>query len=236
MRRMWLVMGMAALLSGCALRLGGPAPENRRVVALKADAGMTADSAAARVRALDADAALISTTADSAWLARTASIAGYSLSASTRTGAGSLGFLTHTAALGDSTITLAVEGADSLIVHDALYQVDEDRYFDLMAFRMEPGAPVQASIRALLLYIATDVIGDAAVAILVDAADAAMADSVAALLSPAFTDSRNCDEEENAPAPGTALRLFYGPQTRMECRSARAVTPNLIDAQLTIGR
>ena len=234
MRRMWLVLGMAALVSGCALRLGGPAPENRRTVAMKLSAGQTADSAAARIRVLNADVVLLSVPADSAWLARAAYVAGYSLSGST--GSGGLAFLTRVAALGDSTVTLAVEGADSLVVHDALYQVDENRYFDLLAFRMESGAPVQPTVRALLLYIATDVIGDAAVALMVDAPNAATADSVAALLTPAFSDARGCVDDDDADVPATSLRLFYGPQTLMECRSARIVDNNLIDAQLVIGR
>lgn len=236
MRRLWVVMGLAALTAGCALRLGGPAPENRRTVAMTIGAGLPADSAAAQIRARDADVVLLSTPADSAWLARAAYVAGYSLSASTSNANGSFAFLTRTAALGDSTVTLAVEGADSLVVHDALYEVDEERFLDLMAFRMERGAAVQPTIRALLLYVATDVIGNASVAILVDAVDAATADSVAALLSPAFTDARMCVDEDDAAAPRTALRLFYGPQTLMECRNARFVSDNLIDAQLVIGR
>lgn len=236
MRRMWLVVAVAAFTAGCALRLGGPAPENRRTVAMKIGAGLSADSAAARIRALDGDAVLISTPADSAWLARAAYVAGYSVSTSTRGGNGSFAFLTRTAALGDSTVALAVEGADSLVVHDALYQVDDDRYFDLLAFRIGSSAPVQATIRALLLYIATDVSGNAAVAILVDAADAATADSVAALLSPAFTDARACVDDDDAKVQRTPLRLFYGPQTHTECKNARVVGADVIDAQLVIGR
>ena len=228
------MLGMAALMAGCALRVGGPAPENRRTVAMKLSSGQNADSAAARIRALGADVVLLSVPADSAWLARAAYVAGYSLSSSTDDGG--FAFLTRVAALGDSTVALAVEGADSLVVHDALYEIDKERHLDLLAFRMESGAPVQPTIKALLLYIATDVIGDAAVALMVDAPNAATADSVAALLTPAFTDAANCVDDDDADAPSTSLRLFYGPQTRTECRSARIVSDNLIDAQLVIGR
>jgi hypothetical protein len=124
--------------------------------------------------------------------------------------------------VGDTTLALPLEGGGSVVVHDALYRVDKRRHLDLLALRIQSNAEVRPAVQALLRYVATDVMSDAAVVLAIDVPDAATGESVAALLDPAFLDARTClPEELRGGAQVSGMRLFYGPEARLRCESAR---------------
>jgi hypothetical protein len=219
------VVGLAlagALLgvSACAVRLGGPAPEQYHAVALRA----SEDAAAVggRLRAAGADIVLLAADRDSAWFALVAQHAQLSLSGPGRTGTSGLALLTDLKILGDTALVLPVEGGGELHMQDALYEIDKNRHLDLMLVRMDPAAGLRESVRALLGYIATDVGGTASVLLALETATPQRADSAALLLRAAFEQANECrGEGPGEAAAAQTLRLFYGPTARIDCRSAR---------------
>ncbi len=214
---------IVATAAGCAVRLGGPKPETYRTLAVAVDGGESPADVALRIRNAQADVVLLSSPGDSAWFEELARQTSLVLSGPGDAGTARLAFLGGTA-VGDTTIALPVDGGGRLVVHDALYRVDKYRYLDLMAARIEPGTNVRGAIRALLAYVATDVMHNAAVALAVEVPDAATGDSVAVLLRPAFTDTRACLESDRGGSADPAaprMRLFYGPGLRIRCESAR---------------
>ena len=58
--------------------------------------------------------------------------------------------------VGDTTLTVAVQGGSPLLIHDALYEVEKDRFVDLMAVRAEAGTPTREAVRALLGYLGSE--------------------------------------------------------------------------------
>ena len=80
-------------------------------------------------------------------------------------------------------------------------------------------------MRTLLNYIATDVGGDAAVALAIQAPSQAVGDSIAELTRAAISDAWECTDggKSSQNAPAMAMRLFYFPAARMRCQSARVV-------------
>src|SRR5690606_39112688 len=90
-------------------------------------------------------------------------------------GSVAFGFLAGEA-VGDTTIVLPLEGGGEVALHDALYIVGAGRYLDLLAARFSPDADVREAVRALLNYIATDVMPQAAVVLAVNAPDPAAAE------------------------------------------------------------
>lgn len=218
-----LVVGLVALVSGCALRLGGRAPEPLNTLALDVPAGATAASVAEQIRAAEAQVVLLSAqNAESDWFTQVAAQAGLVSSRPSTAGAARFAFLTQEAAIGDTTVMLAVVGGDSLRVHDALYKIDDRRNLDLIIFRLEPTMPLQPAMESLLLYIATDVGHNVSVALAIDAANPARADSAVRLLSPAFADVTECERAEDIEAaPPLDIRLMYGPEVRTGCDWAR---------------
>lgn len=222
------------VLTGCAVRLGGPTPEEYRVVALRPGAAAAADEIAQELGALGADLALMSAARDSTWFAETAAAAGRQLSGPGRSRAVALAFLAGEA-VGDTTLLLPLEGGGELLVQDALYEVDDTRFLDLMAVALEPGTDPRAAMRALLAYVATDVMSGAAVILALFAPDAATADSAATLLKPALSGTTLCDEgtEEDG-----SVRLLFGPALQVRCREARPVDSGLhgVFARLVVSR
>jgi hypothetical protein len=153
---------IASLATACAVRLGGPSPQNYTAVALQVGGGVTAAETGQRLRNARTEVALISAERDSAWFAGVAEAAGLQLSGPGRINGRGFSFLSRLELLGDTTLTLEVPGGGSVHMHDALYRVDRDRYLDLMLVRFD--APdLRAAVRALLLYAATDVMPNAAV-------------------------------------------------------------------------
>jgi len=217
-----IAIGASLAATACAVRLGGPKPLTYRTLAIAAEESETPAAIAERIRAADADYVLISAPADSAWFAEVASLARLTLSGPGNAGSVSLAFL-GSEPLGDTTIALPVSGGRPLIVHDALYKVDDYRFLDLLAVRIEPGTPIRPAVRALTSYIATDVMSNAAVAMAIDAPDAEAGDSIAALLRPLFSDARVClPRAANGQPPRARVRvhLFHGPEARIGCEGA----------------
>jgi len=237
------VAAVAATLSACAVRLGGPSPEEYQALALIATETDTPAQVAERIASVGADLVLLSApaTRDSAWFAEIATAAVLQQSGPGRTGDRALGFLTNNLELlGDTSIVLGA-GEGRLHMHDALYQIDDYRYLDLLAVRIEPGTEVRPAVRALTSYIATDVMSNAAVALAIDAPDVEAGDSIAALLQPLFSDARAClPRRSNGDRTRARVRvhLFHGPEARIGCEGASLVEsdiPSLI-ARLIVNR
>lgn len=234
--------GLAALVIGCAVRLGGPGPVEYPTLALDAGQGVAAFVVADEIRRVGARLVLLAGAADSAWFAEVAQRTEKELSGPGDAGTTSLAFLAGKP-VGDTTLALSMEGGGRFVVHDALYTVDKSRFLDLLATRADSGVDLRSFVRALLQYVATDVMPHAAVVLAVDVADPAAGDSLAALLDPALTDAQACGREEGRTAPAAVqrqveMRLFYGPPAIMTCRSVRVLNgaraPVL--AQLVVGR
>ena len=165
------------IVAGCAVRLGGSRPVEYETVAIQFDAGTSVTDAAARLRELNADVALIATREDTTWVRQLAQQMQLVSTRPGRAGDYTLAFLA-TKPVGDTTLTLNVEGGGSIRMHDALYNIDKVRKLDLMTVILQPGTSTRNGVRTLLSYIATDVSGDAAVALAIQAPSAAAGDSI----------------------------------------------------------
>ena len=228
-------------MAACAVRLGGPSPEEYRATAWPAAAAATAEATARDLSELDADIVLLAADRDSAWFAQVAEATELTLSGPGRTGDVAQGFLTRRLELlGDTSIVLNVDGGGRLHMHDALYQISEGRYVDLMLIRIDRDSDLRGSVRTLLSYIATDVGPTAAVVFGLHAQTPAAADSVAVLLRAAYGDAWECaeaDEDDGRSAP-PELRLLYGPPARTRCVSANVLSApgSPVAANLVVGR
>lgn len=240
---MRMMGGTAAALailfaSGCAVRLGGPKPETYQAAAVHAQ---NEDAAAlgARLRSAGLDFALVAAEQDSAWFARLGEGLGLPLSGPGRTGTPALALYSRLKMLGDTSIALAVEGGGHVHMQDALFEIGKDRHLDLMMVQIETGTETRAAVRRLLEYYATDVGNSAAVVLAVNSATPAVADSVALLLRSAFGNALACEDEAASVTGGAGgLRLFYGPQARIECERGTALPgpSSGLTARLTVGR
>ena len=234
--RAMILLAVAATLTGCAVRLGGPSPEEYDVVAIFEPLNADAEAVAERVRGAGAEIVLLAAERqDSAWFAYVAYRAGLVLSGpGTTTGRG-YAFMTSPGLeiLGDTSLVLPVQGGGAVHMHDALYRIDEYRNIDLMLVRLE-GPDLRATVRTLLNYIATDVPADAPLLLALDGPTPAIADSAAAMIRATIGDASECREEEQAEQP--AVRLLYGPSARVRCLSARNLPGEGIVARLEVGR
>lgn len=218
-----LPMLFLLVASGCSVRLGGPGPVEYRTVALSTGAGTLPDQVAEYIRQANANLVLLAAQEDSTWFAEVARRSKLTLSGPGDAGGVALAFLAS-APLGDTTVALPLETGGSVVVHDALYRVDKHRYLDLLALRVDNAAAVRPVVQALLRYVATDVMTDAAVVLAVAVPDAPTGDALAALLDPIFRDARSCLPESSRGdkvAAGAGMRLFYGPEARLRCEGAR---------------
>lgn len=223
MRTFAIVLGIL-FVAGCAVRLGGSKPMEYDTVAIQFDAGTSVNDAAARLRELGADLALIATREDTAWVRQLAQQMKLVSTRPGRAGDYTLAFLAFKP-VGDTTLTLNVDGGGSIRMHDALYNIDKVRKLDLMTVIFQPGTSTRNGVRTLLNYIATDVAGDAAVALAIQAPTQAVGDSVAELTRAAIADAWECTPgaRSNGNAPAMAMRLFYFPAARMRCQTARVL-------------
>lgn len=203
--------------AGCAAGMGGPKDVALSTVALRVDPGTSAAAAAAALDEVDARIALVAAEADSAWFASVAGAAGLHLSGPA--GGGLSLALMAMEPVGDTVIDLAYEGG-SIAMVDALYELDDEHYLDLMAFEIGAGDAVQPLVTRLLRYIATDVPPSAGVILAIAVPDAATGDQIARLLSPGLFDASRC-EGKGAEGSGS-IRLFYGPEARVRCGDAAA--------------
>jgi hypothetical protein len=212
------------LLASCSVRVGGGGPTEYTTVAIQFEPGMSVADAATQLRGLRTDVALIATRADTAWVRELATQLQLVSTRPGKAGDFTLAFLAFKP-VGDTTLTLNVEGGGAVRLHDALYNVDKVRRLDLMTAIFQPGTSARHGVLALLNYIATDVGGTAAVALAVQAPNPAVADSIAELTRAAMGDVWECtaDSKGSQNAPAMALRLFYFPTARMRCATARVV-------------
>lgn len=232
-------LAVAALTaSACAVRLGGPSPQEYTAVAMTADAGASPAQVAAQLRGAGADIVLLSAERDSAWFASVAEQAQLELSGPGRTGPRAMAFLTSLEILGDTSIVLDVPEGGRIHMHDALYRVDRYRYIDLMMVRFEDAPDVRAAVRTLLGYIATDVGADAAVLLAIDAPARAAADSAATLLRATYDSAFECADDGGTNGSRPEIQLVYGPSARLSCRSARVLpgAPSGIQARVVVNR
>lgn len=231
------IVALAALtglaLSACALNLGGPRDIALPAAVVRADApAATAAAALTGVRA-----AIIASDQGETWFRQVAGGAGLELSGPADLDGLRMAFMVDREALGDTTLDLRYDGG-TLRVHDALYDMRDERFLDLLAFRIDDRASASAALQAFLEYVATDVSNRAAVLIAAAVPTAAVGDSVARLLGPGFYDVARC-EGAAAGLPSSGIRMFYGPEARMYCEGVAAgglTDGTLIRAQLVMGR
>ena len=216
MIRSWMVVAAVAVTSACALRLGGSGPVEYTAIAVDASANANAQQTGEQIRSVGSDIALIATDRDSVWLASVATAAGLTLSGPSTSSERSLAFLTNLEMIGDTSLVLPVGNSGQLHMHDALFQVDDNRIIDLMLVRPDDGTDLREATRTLLEYIATDVGANAAIVLGVDAHNAQDAAAIATMLRAAFGNAAECAE-----AQPQSLRLLYGPAARLRCSSGR---------------
>lgn len=229
-------LGGVLLLGACAT-LGGPRDISMPTVAFHADPGATPAAVAGMLDAQGARAAFLASSRDAAWFADVASAAGLHLSGPGEMGDLRMAFLAPEP-VGDTTHELVYDGG-AFNIQDALYEIESDRLLDLIAFRIQEGEPVGAVIGALLEYVATDVDNAAAVVMAVAVPSAAVGDTVARMLAPAYYDALRCEGDADAPSAGERIRLFYGPEARMYCADAaaeRRPEGDWVRADLIMGR
>jgi hypothetical protein len=229
---------LVPLLAGCAVNLGGPKPEEYQTLALAAPAAATPADIARTAQAVDAEIVLLSATQDSAWFAEVAAASGLALSGPARTEPNAKAFYTNLKILGDTSIVLGVADGTRMHVHDALYEISENRLLDLMLVGVPPNSNLRDAVRALLGYIATDVGPNAALIVGIDAPTPAAGDSMAVLLRAAYTSAWECAGPNRSGRGPARVWLFYGPAARMSCRSARTLDGDgsPITALLVVGR
>jgi len=237
MKRLFASLIAVAAVS-CSPTMGEPRFIDMPTVAFRADAGTSPDAVGAAVRETGPRIALVAGPPDEAWFQSVAAGAGLSgLSGPGTIGPElAVGFL-GMEPVGDTTVELSYEGG-TFQVHDALYDLDDRRYLDLLAFQIEEPGAARARIRALTQYIATDVYPGAAVILAVAVPSAAVGDSVARELSPAYRGAVHCGAPPEMVA-ASGVRLFFGPEARMFCRSAAAdatAAGDRVRAELVAGR
>jgi hypothetical protein len=232
-----LVVVLVFALGACAVNMGAPSPIELPTVALRADAGATPAQVAEALNGAEARAAFVAAPEDTAWFRDVAGAAGRTLVGPAPMGALRIAFVAPEA-LGDTTLTLAYDGG-RLPILDALYEIEDDRLLDLLAFQVEDDGHARAAVGALLEYVATDVGNSAALVLAAVVPSAAAGDSVARLLSPAYYDAGRCGTDAAASTDGVQLRVFYGPEARMYCEGARSesgAAGEWLRAQLVMGR
>ncbi len=224
MRSSWAAVAAVLVMGGCGVRLGGPGPQQYTALALPA-IDVPAAQAVTQITESGANVVLVANRAEASWFEAVAEGTGLGLSGPGRTGSYSLAFLTNLELLGDTALVLGTPSGGRLHLQDALYKVDENRVLDLMLLEITDGVDLRESVRTLLSYIATDVGADAAVLLGVTAPAPAVRDSVVVLLRAAFGNAWECTDAGRArsPAPRMDVRLFYGPEVRLDCNTARVL-------------
>jgi hypothetical protein len=228
---------LAALAVGaCAPALSGPKDIEVPTVALRATGGASATDVAGALREAGARVALVAAPGGEDWFRTVATATELTLSGPAQMDDLGFAFLAPEP-VGDTTLALQYEGG-SLVIHDALYEMEEDRLLDLIAFRITEDTDARRAVRSLLEYVATDVNNAAALVMAVAVPSAAVGDSVARMLSPAYYDAIRC-EVGQAGTSRAGVRMFYGPAARMYCEDATVAGEagwDWVRAQLVMGR
>lgn len=235
-----ILLLLTVVISACAVRLGGPSPEDYDVATLLESRDADADAVVQRITDSGAEIVLLAgERQDSAWFTYIAANARMTLSGPGATAGRGYAFMTTPSLelLGDTTLVLPVAGGGGVHMHDALYRIDDYRTIDLMLVRLE-GPDLIAALDTLLLYFATDVPADAAVILALDGPTPAAADSVAREIRATISDASECRATDAGDAAQPPLRLLYGPSARIRCESARTLTGAArgIVARLQVGR
>lgn len=226
--------------AGCSptMGTGDPRPTDVPTVAIRAAAGAAPAEVGAAIAEVRPRFALVAGPADEAWFRDMAAASG--LASMTRPGVAApdmrLAFL-GMEAVGDTMMELSYEGG-TFRVHDALFDLGQRRFLDLLSFRVEIAADARPMIAALTGYVATDVMPGAAVIMAVAVPTAAAGDSVARMLSPMYSGAAHCNASTEAVGR-SGIRLFYGPAARIYCTSAAAEevpAGDRVRAQLVVGR
>lgn len=218
-------IALFALSAGCATPLGHPKPMPEDILAMRVADTTTAQQFGALLKQHNVSAAILSSAHDSAWYAQVAATTAMKMTRPAHVGANTFAFL-GPQALGDTTLTLKVQGGGDIRLHDALYRIDKNRRLDLMAVHIDPGANLLESVHALLAYVSTDVMANAAVVFAIEPPTPALGDSVSILMRAAFTDAWECTKDGKTGSRNTELpmRMFYGPNMHISCDSAERLS------------
>ena len=224
---------LTLVTAGCA-SLGGSKPLERDVLALRVSANTTADQLGTRLLQGGYEFAMLATQFDSAWLAAAATRAGLQMTRPGRIGDSNYVFF-GPKAVGDTTHTVNVRTGGRVRLHDALFQVDKEHAVDLILARFDSVTDIREGVRALLGYVASDVSGNAALVLGVETTTQQLGDTVSVLIRAAYTDTREC-AGASAPASQSAIRLFYGPNARVQCQRAEILNEagGPVSAKLTL--
>jgi hypothetical protein len=234
-----LTAAIVLFATACAVRLGGPKPEQYNAIGLRVAQNESATDVANKIRSAEGDLILLSAPRDSAWLSDVATQSGLKLTRPGHTGPSTLALLTKLESLGDTALQRAVPGGGTLHMKDALYKVDNDRTIDLMLVSFTDVVSVREGVRTLLNYVATDVNGTSGVVLGIDAPTQAASDSISALVHAAFVNALECgDATTQAPAGGIGINLYFGPEARLSCTASKIVagSPNAIVARVEVSR
>lgn len=224
-------------LAGCASTMGAPREIATPTVALRAESGAQPADIARALEDARARAVFLSADQDDGWFAEVAAAADLHLTGPAIAGSMRTAFLAPEP-VGDTIHTLRYDDG-SVTLLDALFEVEDGRYLDLIAIRIQEDDAIRPLVGALLQYVATDVGNDAALVMAVTVPNEMVGDSVARMLSPAYSDVRRCGDAEAAGTVGERVRLFYGPVARIFCTGALARNTAMGDwlqAQLVMGR
>jgi hypothetical protein len=237
--RAFLFAGLA--LAGCASSPGSLAyEEGVRVLARNAGAQASPAAIAESVNAVGPDFVLLRAAADSAWFAELADRTGLAMSGPAIEQGLGFAYLAAIEPLGDTTIAIPVGAGEVVVLHDALYELGEDVFLDLISFRADLTSDPHALVQAFLEYVATDVMTTAPLVIGVEAADPALADSIAVLLRPSFTPPTACGTGGEASGSGRlgGFRVFVGTPAQIRCEevSHPAGDANALLARLVLRR
>lgn len=218
-------VGLAAVL-GLAACASTPDPlvfeEGLLVLAEAAGPAARPGDVARALLTTDPQFVLIRGPADSAWFASVAEESGLILSGpSVETGLG-FAFLSGAEALGDTTLAIPVGDSGAFVIHDALYELAEGVFLDLIAFRADDTPDPHALIQAFLAYVATDVMTSAPLVLGIQASDPMLADSIEVLLRPSFRPPTECEGggASSSPADLSGLRVFVGTPAQITCQEA----------------
>lgn len=236
MRRL-LSGALALALASCALNVGGGGEEDLPTAALRASGNASAAAVAETLSAAAPRVALVAGPPDEAWFRSVAEGTGLELSGPALTPDLGLAFLAPEP-VGDTTVLLPYAG-DTLVVRDALYDLGDRRLLDLLAFQIDDPGTVRDAVTAVLEYVATDVDNAAAVVMAAAVPSPAVGDSLARMFSPGFYDALRCGTGDPPAAARGGLRLFYGPEARIYCRSVTTEETGVGDwvrAALVVGR
>jgi hypothetical protein len=229
---------LLVITTSCVSVVTDPRPIALPTVVLHSDATVQSAVAGAAIREGSPRVALVLGPAEGEWYDAVAAAAGLRGAS----GPGWLGPDLGVAflgldAVGDTTIEITYDGG-RFTLQDALYDLGDRRWLDLLALRVETPQQARPLLLALADYVATDVEPDAAVVIAVAVPSGEVGDSVAHMLTPMYRGAPLCGADAGA-VEAAGVRLFFGPEARIFCRSAAAeatAAGHRVRAELVLGR